>query len=748
MKKDCSRRSVLTGLGTMSAGILLSQRFGSAELLAPFAETGRGAAVAHGQVGMDVTITALTSSTIRISIAAAGEVLDDYYNDGSIAPHSPARKILQFRTDAEAHPIPGGEHTLRIMTKPLRSGVIYPEKAMVQELNFRPDLNQIGFGYNDAPVYGMGPGVHPMDRRGVKDAMRNGAGDNLRIFGARNPIPWLMGKGWGLYFHEPGGQFDLSGDAGIFKPSDVARGQDIYLSVGATPAALLQQYAEITGYPHLPAKWTLGFQQSHRTLDSREQIIGEAQEFRDKKLPCDALIYLGTGFCPSGWNTGHGSFIFNQAVFPDPEAVLGEFHDLHFNVVLHVVNPPENLHGKVEDAGEAATVPGDAANYWQQHVPLIKIGVDGWWPDEGDVLPVASRLVRNRMYWEGGRLTHPDRRPFALHRNCYAGIQRWGWLWSGDTFSTWKTLETQIMMGINAGLSGVPYWGTDIGGFVPTKEFTAELFVRWFQFGAFCTLFRSHGRAWKLRLPWGWNTGDPGPTEIRNYGGAAIPDESQLHNPQVEIICRKYLELRYRMLPYIYSAVRECTLTGMPVMRSLWLHYPDDAEAVARGDEYLWGRDLLVAPVVEPGATSRAVYLPSGDWWDLWTGERIKGGREITRAGDLQTIPLYARAGAVVPMGPVKQFTDEKIDGPLAISVYAGADGSFLFYEDDGNSFNYRKGEWMGIEMRWNDARRVLKLELAQGSRMLAPERREIEVKLGETVRKFVFEGKAAEVAF
>jgi len=140
--------------------------------------------------------------------------------------------------------------------------------------------------------------------------------------------------------------------------------------------------------------------------------------------------------------------------------------------------------------------------------------------------------------------------------------------------------------------------------------------------------------------------------------------------------------------------------------------------------------------------------LPSGDWWDFWTGERVKGGREITRAVDLETTPLYARAGAIVPMGPVKQFTDEKVEGPLAISVYGGADGSFLFYEDDGNSFNYRKGAWMGIEMRWNDARRVLRLELASGSRMLAPGRREIEVKLGETVRKAVFEGKAVEVVF
>jgi alpha-glucosidase (family GH31 glycosyl hydrolase) len=734
MNNAYSRRSVLTGLGTISAGILLSERFASAEMLAPLAEHGTDApAVVHGPVGMDVTITAVTTSTIRISIAASGEALDEYYNDGSIAPRSPARPMLKLRTDAEAQEVPWGEYTLRIMTKPLRIAVIDPQKTMVQELNFRPDLNQIGFGYNDAPVYGMGPGVHPMDRRGVKDAMRNGAGDNLRIFGARNPIPWLMGKGWGLYFHEPGGQFDLSGDAGIFKPSDVARGQDVYLSVGPTPAALLQQYAEITGYPHLPARWTLGFQQSHRTIDSREQIIEEAHQFRDKKLPCDALIYLGTGFCPSGWNTGHGSFMFNQAVFPDPETTIKEFHDLHFNVVLHVVNPPENLHGKVDDAGESAMVPGDAANYWQQHVPLIKAGVDGWWPDEGDVLPVASRLVRNRMYWEGGRLTRPDRRPFALHRNCYAGIQRWGWLWSGDTFSTWKTLETQIMMGINAGLSGVPYWGTDIGGFVPTKEFTAELFVRWFQFGAFCPSFRCHGRTWQLRRPWGWNTGSYGPSEMGPDAETILPRPEDLHNAAVEPICRKYLNTRSRLMPYLYSAVWEAHTTGIPMIRSLGLEFPDDPAAWATSDAYLFGPSLLVAPVFEQGATERKVYLPVGAWYDYWTTKRLDGGRIINAPASLEDIPLFVRAGTILPTGPVKQYVAEPLADPLQLTIYPGADGSFQLYDDDGLSFAYEKGQFEIVDLKWDDENQTLHYQTLHSG--LLP-RRELVVSLAGGQRK------------
>jgi alpha-glucosidase/alpha-D-xyloside xylohydrolase len=715
MKKDYSRRAVMSGLSAVSAGVLLNQRFTYAEMLAPLAEPVGMVPLAKGPVGMDVTITAVTDSTLRISIAAVGELLDRYYEDGSVAPRSFARPMLTLRTDAEGQDIPWGEYTVRIATKPLRIAVEHPQRGVVQELNFRPDLNQIGFGCNNAPVYGMGPGAHPMDRRGVKDIMHNGAGDNLRIFGARNPIPWLMGKGWGLYFHEPGGQFDLSGDTGLFKPSESARGQDLYLCVSPTPAGLLRQYAEITGYPHLPAKWTLGFQQSHRTIDSREQLLTEARTFRDKKLPCDAVIYLGTGFCPSGWNTGHGSFVFNQAVFPDPEAMIRELHNLHFNVVLHVVNPPEDLHGKVTDTGLAASLPGDAANYWQQHVPLIKTGVDGWWPDEGDVLPVASRLVRNRMYWEGGRMTTPNRRPFALHRNCYAGIQRWGWLWSGDTFSTWKTLETQIAMGISAGLSGVPYWGTDIGGFVPTKEFTAELFVRWFQFGAFCPSFRCHGRTWQLRRPWGWNTGSYGASEMGANAEAFLPKAEDLHNAAVEPICRRYLNTRSQLMPYLYSAAWETHTTGIPLIRSLGLSFPEDPTAWATTDAYLFGPSLLVAPVFEQGATERKVYLPAGGWYDFWTAKRIEGGKTVTVPTSLETMPLFVRAGSILPTGPVKQYVGEPSTEPVRLTVYPGADGRFQLYDDDGLSFAYEKGAFGAVDLKWDDARKTVHYGVAKG---------------------------------
>jgi alpha-glucosidase/alpha-D-xyloside xylohydrolase len=202
------------------------------------------------------------------------------------------------------------------------------------------------------------------------------------------------------------------------------------------------------------------------------------------------------------------------------------------------------------------------------------------------------------------------------------------------------------------------------------------------------------------------------------------------------------------MLPYLYSMVHECATTGMPIMRALWLHYPDDPKAVACGHEYLWGKNVLVAPVVEKGASTRQVYLPAGSWYDFWTQERIEGGHEISRAVDLETMPLYVRAGSILPLGPVKQFTGEKMDKPVSISLYPGGDASFLLYEDDGSSFNYRRGEWTGFHMDWHDANRTLTIRLADGSRLLPPLRRKLEVKLEKETRSIVFEGSPLEVSF
>jgi alpha-glucosidase/alpha-D-xyloside xylohydrolase len=351
------------------------------------------------------------------------------------------------------------------------------------------------------------------------------------------------------------------------------------------------------------------------------------------------------------------------------------------------------------------------------------------------------------LYHDGPLLERPNLRPYALHRNGSAGSQRFGaFLWSGDVSSTWETLQLHVPVAVNTGLSGLPFWGTDTGGFVPTKELTGELYVRWFQFSAFCPLFRSHGRTWKLRLPWQWNTGEMGPSEASG-SGSADPDPSELHNPDVEPICRRYLELRYRLMPYLYSLVRECHETGLPIMRALWIHYPDDSAAVARATEYLWGRDMLVAPVVERGATKRRLYLPPGEWYDFWDESRLRGGREIERPVDLPTIPLYVRAGAILPLGPLKQYTAEPTDRPVQLDIYPGAAGRVLLYEDDGLTYDFTRGDFSRIRFEWNDRARTLLIHPEQGRHSTRPREFLVRVAPEKQPRPVTFRGSALKIS-
>jgi alpha-glucosidase/alpha-D-xyloside xylohydrolase len=288
-----------------------------------------------------------------------------------------------------------------------------------------------------------------------------------------------------------------------------------------------------------------------------------------------------------------------------------------------------------------------------------------------------------------------------------------------------------------------PFWGTDVGGFVPTREFTGELYARWFQFAAFTPLFRSHGRTWKLRLPWGWNTGDPGPVETN-----LRPDPAELHNAEVEPICKKYLELRYRLLPYNYTLVREACDSGLPPMRALWLHYPADPAAVKLGDEYLWGRDLLVAPVVEKGAAARKLYLPEGDWYDFWTNEKVPGKREVTRQVDLATMPLYVRAGAILPLDPVRQYTAEPTADPATVRVYPGRDGNFRLYEDDGVSLDYTRGKYTRTRFKWDDKARRLAIEPDGDAGIPIGERTFAVEVVGGKSQRVKYAGKRVEVGF
>jgi alpha-glucosidase/alpha-D-xyloside xylohydrolase len=552
--------------------------------------------------------------------------------------------------------------------------------------------------------------------------------------------------------------FDLRGEEGILTPDasgaavNNAASLDAFFVVASDPVQIMREYAAITGFPHLPPLWSLGYMQSRRTLEGREQVLDEAKEFRRRQLPCDAFIYLGTGFTTGGWNTGHGQFRFNERIFPDPETMIRQLHDDHLRVALHVVDPPLHLSGTVHDSGDAANSSGSdsAVHYWNAHRRWRAPASTAGGPCR-DKLDLAARLARIRMYWDGP-IRSSGRRPFALHRNGYAGVRAMDGCVRRHRLDVGNVACRFRLVSVRADRH--PVLGNRHRRLLPRRNdrrtVRALVPVR-----RVCPLFRAHGRTWKLRLPWGWKQVSTGLKITMDAGSCpARCDPKELHNPAVEPICKAYLELRYRLLPYLYSAVRETHETGLPVMRALWLHYPSDPQAAVRGDEYLWGRDMLVAPVVEKGATSRTLYLPHGLWYDFWTGQKmdeVSGGAEITRPVDLATTPLYVRAGAVIPTGPVVQHTGEAIGAPFTLTVYPGADGSAVVYEDDGSSFAHEAGG-RKIAASWNDGARRLALSRGEGSNSaaLAARPRSIAVRIAGdgTSRDVVFDGNGQSIQF
>jgi len=746
MKNSLTRREALKSVAAIGSSALFGQRIVLAQE--------RPILIASRPV--EIALTPVGAANVRITVVPIeNNQAQPIPSDGTLIKTTWEKPAASLRTLSGSRNVECGGLAVKLTADPLTIRIEAKGGRLVQELKVNATSGHVGFQLGNGPVLGLGQGGPQFDRRGKLDQMRSGQGGyDLRTNGAKVPVQLLVGtSGWAMYIHQPLGSFDLTGEVGQFQPPDpqAALPLDIFVIGEKEPAAVMGEYAKLTGYPEMAPLWSFGYQQSHRTLDSPEEILQEARMFREKKLPCDMMIYLGTGFCPNGWNTNNGEFDWNPKAFPDPRKMIQQLHDEHFKVVLHVVVEGRRFTGTVTDPCTAPPLPtGRTADgrwpedrqvscYWPAHKPLLDLGVDGWWPDQGDGLDGPSRLARNRMYFEGQQMYRPNERVYALHRNGFAGMQRFAsFLWSGDVQSRWETLETHIPVAVNTGLSGIPYWGTDIGGFVPTEEFNGELYVRWFQFAAFNPLFRSHGRNWKLRLPWGWNLGGWGYTETP-YN----PDPKELHNTAIEPICKKYLDLRYQLMPYLYSAVKETCETGLPIIRSLWFRYPDDPIAVARGDEYLWGRDILVAPVVKKGATSRSLYLPRGTWYDFWTQEKVAGGKEISREVDLATMPLYVSAGSVIPLGPVKQYTAEKVDAPLELVVYPGANGQFTLYEDDGVSFDFEKGMFTKIRCVWDDATRQLSLELEKGTRLLeGPRKIEVWLATSRQKRAVVFDGK------
>lgn len=696
--------------------------------------------------------------SIRVTLRPVG-FEDTFPFTPALAERVYAAPVISLRALDDPIKRQVGPLTVEVRAEPLRVIVTGTHGEAIQDLVFADD-GTLAFAIDDQPILGMGEGgpqpgrnwrEHQIefDRRGRMHDMRPRWQGNA--YGSRNPVALLVGTdGWGLFVATPWGAFDLRDtERGQFSPwqppeppvipenasrrersqlerSYTARVQgrppqeslhpgvyDLFVFDAHEPVQFMKDLSLISGPAVLPPKWSLGYMQSHRTLEDDELMLDIVDTFREKRIPMDAVIYLGTGFTPVGWNTRQPSFEFNPEVFRrDPKAVIADIHARHAKFIVHMVpwrrDKLPSLRGTIPPDSDETLDDAHIRNYWRQHVDLVKAGVDAWWPDEGDWFNLFERIKRHQLYYQGPLSTTPNTRPWSLHRNGHLGIAQWGgWVWSGDTEATWKTLEGQIAVGINHSLSLSPYWGSDTGGFYTTEELTGELYARWFQFSAFCPSFRSHGRIWRTRLPWGWGLDEMGPLE----GQRRPPHRSELNNPAIEAICRQFAELRYQLMPYTYTLAWEARDTGLPFMRALWLHYPEDKVARGLGDQYLWGRDMLIAPVYRPGARTRDVYLPQGQWYDWWTDAKESGGRTVHRPVNISKIPIYVRAGAIIPFDPVRQYMAEPVDEPTTLKIFTGADGEFTLYEDDGISLDYLKGGATWTRMTWNDAEHRLSLE-------------------------------------
>ena len=584
--------------------------------------------------------------------------------------------------------------------------------------------------------YGLGEGGQQFDRIGATRRLWNNQG-NYGQAGGDIAIPLMLSSaGYALFFDNASVGEIVAGSSigGAWIEARFATGPlDLYVIEGIDPGEVLDRIASLLGRAPMPPRWALGFMQSTRHFDDTEDLLAVPRTMRAKQLPCDALIFLSTYGAGKGWNRGVGHLDWQPDLVPDPTALLSELRGMGLRAIGHeypALHADSPLHAEAAENGwlldwgyadERPCPPGavayregqrfiDFSNaaarrwWWRAHRPLLEQGIEGWWLDGGEGPPadvalaqgtgrdVHNRfdLLRQQAFAEGEAEDAAQRRTFLLCRSGGPGMQRFGAAaWSGDVACSFPALETQVPIGLNLGLSGVPFWGIDIGGFYQVEKPDPELYVRWFQFGAFCPVFRAHGHSWRDHLPWA-------------------------HGAEVEAICRRFIELRYQLMPYTYTLAWQAYRHGLPLMRPLVLTHPTDSTGWQLGTQYCWGNDLLVAPVTRAGATHWPVYLPDGAWFDFWTGQRHAGPCAVTVDAPLERMPLFVREGAIIPMAPVVQYEGERPIDRITLLIYPEPGRhDTMFYEDDGATRAYAEGHGAVTRVNADAAQEQLKVAIS-----------------------------------
>jgi alpha-glucosidase len=642
---------------------------------------------------------------------------------------------------------------------------------------------------DDEFVYGLGEKTGRLNKRGrnlggysyvMWNSDTYAYGDDTDPIYATFPFYIVMRKGraHGIFFDNTHRSlFEIGRESQRLLSFGAEGGElDYYFIDGPTPRQVVERYAELTGRMPMPPRWSLGYNQCRYSYYPESRVRLLAENFRNKKIPADVIwldIHYLDGFNPFTWD---------KERFPNPAGLIGDLGKQGFKVVTildahpkkqpgwdvydtglagdhYVKNPDGSVYTANVWPANAEKNPGPsvfpdfskpgARDWWGGlYKKLTDVGVAGIWNDmnepavftdtpdhtmpfdvrhHGEGVPTDHLEIHNvygqlmtRSTYEGLRKIRPDHRPFVLTRATFSGGQRWSAIWPGDNVSDWDDFRATIPMFSNMGLSGFPFVGADIGGFAEAP--TPELFTRWLQAGVFYPFMRTHTTfGTPEQEPWSYGT-------------------------RLEDVNRRAIELRYQLLPHLYNLFEEASRTGSPIFRPLLYEYPDDPNTYERDDEFLWGRDVLVAPVLREGVVDREVYLPKGDWYDFWTATRIEGGRGIRVPVTIDTVPVFVRAGAFVFRQPVVQHTGEMPGQPLIVSAFPAPRSEATLYEDDGESFAHEKGAFSRRRFEQQRDAAGVRIRVAAPEGPYRPAARDLIVQLpGTAAKRVLVDG--AEVA-
>ena len=599
----------------------------------------------------------------------------------------------------------------------------------------------------DESLYGLG--CHPEDSLSVNYKGRN---QEMAIKYMTGAIPVLLStKGYGLLWdnYSASNFYGAENANTKFKyESESGTMVDYYFIYGPSFDNIIASYRNATGNAPMFPKWSFGLFQSQDRYKSQAEILSVKDKYRNGKIPVDVIVQDWFYWEPNVI----GSHVMWPERYPDPKAMVDELHkaNIHamisiwpvfskgttpYNQMAHSGGMTDilwfNVMTEIMDGYYDAHSAQARDLYWKQAKDSLvgRYGWDAWWvdqcePDNGNDLDLRRKshfaigrgidymntysLMHSTGLYDHWRKDIPNKRAFFLIRQAFAGQQRnAATLWSSDISCTWKAYKAQVPQAINACASGIPYWTSDIGGYhlnwlAPdwTTSSNRELFTRWFQFGVFSPIFRIHGKGERALFSDNWDA----------------PMKANL---------LRYDNLRYRLLPYIYSLSSKVTNEGYTILRSLAFDFREDTGIKSIPDEYMFGSAFLVSPVTErmyslPNSKNikktRKVYLPkSANWYDFWTGKLIAGGQTIDAAAPIETLPLYIKAGSIVPMGPYLQYATEKVADPIEIRVYTGADADFVLYEDENDTYNYEQGQFSTIALNWNEASKTLTIKDRKG---------------------------------